>query len=231
MQIIDSTVLGVRSAIWELTKDEAHPSITLFPMIHIAEPKFYKEVSARLNKCDLILYEGVKGKTSSWITKAYLQMLKNPKHGLVSQKTMSIKHLKERLIHADVDGFELDQKWKKLSFFNRIILPFFAPLIGIYLRWFGTRQLLASYMNVELLKARDEVLVDDDTNERNELIINWRDKHLIEIMDAEINKAIGNKKSIGIVYGARHMRAVIKHLTLTRGYRPEKSEWILVFRR
>ena len=85
-------------------------------------------------------------------------------------------------------------------------------------------------MKLELLKERDEVLVDDDTDERNDLIINWRDKRLINVLDEEIGKAISSNKSIGIVYGARHMRAVIKHLTFKHDYKPEKSEWILVFR-
>ena len=54
MQIIDSTVLGVRSAVWHLRLDDQSPQFFLFPMIHIADENFYEEVVKRLENCDLI---------------------------------------------------------------------------------------------------------------------------------------------------------------------------------
>lgn len=230
MQIIESTVYGVRSAIWTFEKDDEHPAIILFPMLHIAERSFYEEVSSRLKICDVILYEGVRSRTGHWISSAYLQMIKNPEHGLVSQKEMPLEHVKDRLVHADVDGQKLDEKWGELSFFNRFLLPVLSPLAGYYLRWFGSRKLLARYMKTELQKDREEFLVDDDTIERDKLILDWRDESLIQAIDVQIEKlAQNNNTRIGIVYGAGHMRAVIRHLVSHQQYRPDGSEWLMVF--
>ena len=120
--IIKSTVFGVRSAIWTFEKDDEHPAIILFPMLHIAERSFYEEVSSRSKTCDVILYEGVRSRTGHWISSAYLQMIKNPEHGLVT-KEMPLEHVKDRLVHADVDGQKLDEKWGGALIFQ----PFSTP--------------------------------------------------------------------------------------------------------
>ena len=49
MQIIESTIFGLRSAIFRLEAGNGAPCFHLFPMIHLAESAFYEEISQRLN--------------------------------------------------------------------------------------------------------------------------------------------------------------------------------------
>ena len=102
MQFIERSVLGVRSAIWTFENSGKGYRILLFPMIHVAQPSFYAEVSKRLPQCDVILYEGVSSKFSKKLTRAYLQLTQNPRLGLISQHDMALSHVKDRLVHADM---------------------------------------------------------------------------------------------------------------------------------
>jgi len=225
MQIIESTAYGVRSAVRQFNKDKRHPSVILFPMLHIAEARFFDEISSLLEQCDIILYEGVNSQKTQKLTRVYLEMVKNRKHGLVSQHTMSIDKVRDRLLLADVDGMKLDERWRNLSVFNRWLLPVLAPIIGTYLRWFGSRQTIANYMSLELMKDREELLVHADVEELEELIVDWRDKNLLDVLDQQIAKAAQDEKTcIGVLYGASHMRAVIRHLVNHHRYRPTKSQ-------
>jgi hypothetical protein len=45
----------------------------LFPMLHVGAPSFYEEVTRRLQACDLVMTEGIRGRslTSSALTLTY----------------------------------------------------------------------------------------------------------------------------------------------------------------
>ncbi|MDH3919917.1 MAG: hypothetical protein OEU25_17285, partial [Rhodospirillales bacterium] len=150
MQIIESTAFGVRSAILRLDANGGAPSFILFPMIHVAAPDFYAEISRRLNDCDLVLCEGVKSPTASLLTLSYRFYAESPRLRLVSQKAMKLDHLKGRLIHADVTGDAFERRWRDLKTWVRFVLPLAAPLYGLYLRHFGTRAAIARVLGTNL---------------------------------------------------------------------------------
>jgi hypothetical protein len=230
MQIIESTVLGVRSAVWHLKVDSQSPQIILFPMVHIAEESFYNEVIKRLEGCDLILCEGVKTKTASLLTKSYSLITKNPQFDFVEQKSMRIDHLKDRIVHADVGSAEFEKKWANLPFTSRILISLLSPLYGVYIRYFGTKQFIAEHLGLELHKSRYELLEDDDSCEIKELFIDWRDEHLINVVNSELKKNENSNITIGIVFGAAHMRTLLKYLLNQRSYCAVGSEWLTVFK-
>lgn len=112
MQFIERSVLGVRSAVWTLESPQMGFRVMLFPMIHVAQPSFYAEVSKRLSQCDIILCEGVSSKFSKRLAQAYLQLTRNPRLGLVAQHEMALDHVKERLVLADIEGAHFDESWE-----------------------------------------------------------------------------------------------------------------------
>jgi len=59
MQIIEVSVIGVRSGVLRLTRRDTPLRFEIFPMVHIGEPAFYTAVAERLRRCDLIVAEGV----------------------------------------------------------------------------------------------------------------------------------------------------------------------------
>ncbi|WP_424939375.1 hypothetical protein [Aliiroseovarius sp. S253] len=229
MQFIERSVLGVRSAIWTLENTRTGFRVLLFPMIHVAQPSFYAEVSKRLSSCDVILCEGISSRYSKRLSRAYLQLTRNPRLGLVAQHEMALDHVKERLVLADIEGALFDESWKGLSFFNRFVLPIAAYFFGLYLRLFGTRRLMASQINSQMLESREDFLKDEDLQAVDDIVLGRRDQHLISVIDDQIAKLDDTNQTIGIVYGASHMRAVARHLVQNHECRIKTGEWITVF--
>lgn len=230
MQIIESTVFGVRSAIFRFENTERLSSFTLFPMIHVADQSFYDDVLERLAECDVVLTEGVRTKTGRLLTASYRYFTKNPKLGLVLQSTMSLDNLNVDVRHADVASDSFSKKWAELPFLQRFLVPVLAPIFGMYLRFFGTRETIGKSMNLDLHDHNDAILDDNEVFEKiEEVILDWRDEHLVGIINDHILETDGHKRSVGIVFGARHMRAVIHHLR-GQNYKVTAADWIRVIR-
>ncbi len=229
MQIIETSVLGVRSAAWSFVNVETQDKILLFPMVHIAEPQFYEEVLERLLVCDVILFEGVRSPITRRVTQSYMQMVKSKKLNLVSQSTMDTSAIKDRMVLADIKGEEFEAEWRSLPFWERYIVPQLAFFFGIYMRFFATRKMLAQHLSLELVEDREEFM-DDRFQSFHELIIDQRDAHLLGVIDEQIESRAGKGECIGIIYGAGHMRSVIHHLSKTHNYRVETGEWMDVFK-
>ena len=229
MQIIESTPFGVRSAVMRLEAEERSPAFLLFPMIHIAEEAFYDEVTRRLEACDVVLLEGVKSRTASILTLSYRTIADCERLGLVTQRTMRLKHLGARKVHADVDGAEFDRRWWRLKTWLPLLLTVTAPLYGLYMRHLATREGIARHMTLNLRKSRDDIMMSGEERRMYEVMLDWRDRRLIEVLDRERENPENASQTIAVVYGARHMPAVIRHLIGDGGYRVADSEWVTVF--
>lgn len=229
MQIIESTAFGVRSAVFRFEKSGRSPDFIVFPMIHVAEAQYYAEISRRLDECDIVLFEGVGSRAGNLLTASYRFLAKNPRLGLVSQKKMDLDHLKGRLIHADVEGEAFEERWWKIATWLRFLLPIAAPIYGLYMRYFGTRAAIARGLRFDLRKSRRELLADSDEREITNVLVDWRDKRLIEAIEEQRLKPENADRTIGILFGAGHMRAVIRHLMRNHKYRVTNAEWVMVF--
>jgi predicted O-methyltransferase YrrM len=53
MQYIESSVIGIRSAVITLKRRVTPLRFILFPMVHIGEPEFFRSVAARAGECEL----------------------------------------------------------------------------------------------------------------------------------------------------------------------------------
>ncbi len=230
MQIIEASIVSVRSAIMRFEPADAGPAFILFPMIHVADAEFYREISEACEECDLILCEGVKSPTGSLITSSYRYFAGSPRLGLVAQREMDISKIRDRMLHADVSGEAFEKKWSQMDTWWRYAIPMAAPLVGLYLRFFGTRELIAERMTMELRRASREIFEDDDMIEFEEVVLHWRDRHLLSVLERERTKSENKDAVIGVLFGAGHMRAVIKHLMRKRGYRQVSAYWATVFK-
>ncbi len=229
MQIIETSSLSVRSAFLRLEGGGRAPGFSLFPMLHVGEPAFYERVTRQLEKCDLILYEGVNSRSVSLLTQLYPSLAKGL--GLATQQTMKLDHLADRLVHADVTGADFEDRWSKLGPWLRRAVIAGAPVLGMYLRYFATRQSIASHLRLDLKKSREEILHSEDMKLFDDVVVTWRDQHLIGVIEQHRQKHQEKSFSIAVVFGAAHMRAVVRHLTksLDPGYRVVQSEWMTVF--
>ena len=222
-------MFGLRSA-W-LTFEKGNSSITvhLFPMVHVGEQRFYDETFAEASRCDVILFEGIKSDISRNLSRTY-RWLSLEKLDLVVQPRLTHDVVNNaRMVHADLESDEFHREWKSVPLYQRIAFFVLAPLYGIWQRTFASRESLAKNMALDDLASSDEILRwSPDFEAFSSSIGDARDKRLIEVLDREIVTSSIEGKAIGIVYGARHMRPVIRHLT-ERGFRTGKAKWTKIF--
>lgn len=231
MQFIEKNSFNVRSAIYRLKKDGEGLEFILFPMIHVGSKEFYGEVSDRLAKCDLILAEGVESKKANLLTRSYRIVKKIRRMDLVTQQEgMKIASFRDKLMNADMEGRAFDEQWSSLPLTLKTQIFFLMPVYVIYLFLFGTRETIAKNIAVEDLPSSNEVLLaDDDFDKLDSLLIDERDRRLIRNI-ASLHEANGqDKKTVGIVFGAMHMRNVTSFLLHKLKYRIVEAEWVTVF--
>jgi hypothetical protein len=229
MQFIEKNSFNVRSAVYQLKKDGTGLEFLVFPMIHVGSREFYEEVSRRLSTCDLILAEGVKSKRANILTLSYRIVKKIRRMDLITQHDgMKVEGLREKILNADMEGPLFDERWSSLPFVLRAQLFIIIPFYVVYLFLFGTRETLAENLAVEDLPSSEEIL-DDSFEELDALMIDERDRKLIEYITKFNDERSEKPQRIGIVYGAFHMRGIMAFLMQKLNYRVSKAEWVKIF--
>ena len=231
MQFIEKNSFNVRSAIYRLTRDEGGLEFLLFPMIHVGSKQFYDEVSQRLEKCDMILAEGVDSKKANLLTRSYRIVKKIRRMDLVTQQEgMKVSSFREKIVNTDMEGRAFEERWSSLPLMLKAQIFFSMPVYVIYLFLFGTRETIAENIALEDLPSSEEVLLrDDDFDKLDVLLIDERDRRLIHNIERLHQTNGKDKKIVGVLYGAVHMRNVTNFLLRKLNYRIGKAEWVTVF--
>jgi hypothetical protein len=71
----------------------------------------------------------------------------------------------------------------------------------------------------------DLLAISPETGALTQAILHARDQKLIERLGDEIDAADGQSKDVAIIYGAAHMRAVVRELTGKRDFSLCGGEW------
>lgn len=231
MQFIEKNSFNVRSAVYHLKKDGEGLEFVLFPMIHVGSKEFYDEVSRRLAACDLILAEGVNSKKAQLLTLSYRVVKKIRRMDLVTQQDgLKVSGLRDKIINSDMEGRAFDERWSALPLGLKAQLFLFLPICVVNLFLFGTRETLAENIALEDLQSSDEILLQDESFEKfDTLLIDERDWRLITHLKKLTDSKRRDKKIVGVVYGARHMRNAIRFLLGGLNYKVSKAEWVTVF--
>jgi hypothetical protein len=228
MQIVERSVMGVRAARHSMQSSGKDVSVTLFPMIHIGQASFYRDVHADALQHDVVLTEGVRSPITRLITSSYRWINKN-KLGLVVQPRIThASDGKARIVHADLSTDEFHQEWRKLPLWLKLLVAIFAPLVGIHRRLFATRESLAKAMEEEDLLSSEEILnLDPRFAALRRTILRVRDQRLIEKLGEELDREADRPQTIAIIFGAGHMRAILAELK-RRNFRTVGATWQMV---
>jgi hypothetical protein len=231
MQFIEKNSFNVRSAVYNLKKDGAGLEFLLFPMVHVGSKEFYDEVSRRLDACDLILAESVNSRKVNLLTLSYRIVKKIRRMDLVTQQEgMKVSGLRDKIINSDMEGRAFDERWSALPLGLKSQLFLFLPIYVVNLFLFGTRETLAESMALEDLPSSDEILLKDEDFEKfDTLLVDERDRRLITHLQKLYDSHQQDKKIVGVVYGARHMRNIVRFLLGRLNYRVARAEWVTVF--
>lgn len=228
MQILEASSLGLRSARIRLTRHGEVGSVTLFPMVHIGDADFYRAVYADAFSHDVVLMEGVDSPIAMHISRSYRWIKSSKINALVIQPRSPRQIASSaEIIAADLSSDEFEKAWKSVPLWLRVVIFVAAPIVGLRLRG-RTREQIAKGMSLEDAPSQQE-LVDwsPEAGMLYRVILDLRDERLIQHLDRQI--ALEGGTSIAVVYGARHMRAVLRHLIGARGFTCTSADWLTVF--
>jgi hypothetical protein len=229
MQILEVSMLGLRTARLVFRNPRSPVWVTLYPMVHVGEERFYREIYEDAFSHDVALVEGVRSPVVRHLTRSY-RWLNFQKLGLVLQpRTPPQDAVSARIVRADLLPEEFHREWRKISLPWRAAFYLLASLVGIHRRIRGSRERLAGKMSLEDRLSSEEILSwTPEFDAVSHSILHARDKRLIECMAAELDAPISSEKRIAVVYGASHMRAVLRELA-KRGFHCSDASWRTVF--
>ena len=232
MQIMESTDWAVRTARLGLTSTVSDVRVTLFPMLHVGEPGFFETVYSDAFSHDVVLVEGLRSPIVGRITRSYRWVELSTRLKLVVQPHYpSQASCKARIVEADLSGAEFAKVWREVPLWLRAFMWLAAPVIGAERRWRSTRRSLAKGLSLDDLTSRHETLSwSPKLTKLNHAIMHAQDAHLLERLNDQLDDCEGRSRDIAIVYGAYHMRAVLRELTQRRKYHVARGDWLTVFR-
>lgn len=220
MQFIESSVVGVRSAVITLTRRDGPLRFVLFPMVHVAERSFYDAVAARIRRdCALVVAEG--GPAGSAPVQERAARLRAD--GLVDQ-----------LVALDLAALGRPVLWEHTvrppeSRAERLAATAEDSLGAVALRFLGR------YSDPRRLPSLDE---SDDHDDRwatgrfdrwvRDRVVDRRDEALVRRLSELHREHAARPIGVAVVYGAAHLPAVVEHLRAEFGYRVGDAEWLVV---
>ena len=221
---------GVRSAVITLRSREVPLVFVLFPMLHLGTKSFYRAVTDRLSSSDVVVAEGISGRSVvvAALTLAYRLPGRRRRLGLVKQH-IDLAGLGVPVIRPDMTAAEFSKGWRAVPVLQRALVVCMAPLVAAGFWLIGTRRTLSRYAAIDDLAAPDESQLRDQAGELIDLIVDRRDSLLLSALDALHRQHMTEPMTVAVVYGAGHMPAVAHHLAAAHGYRPREAEWLTVF--
>jgi hypothetical protein len=227
VQFVESSAFGVRAARLTFASRSSAARVTLFPMVHIGEPTVYRTTYEDALRHEVVLFEGVRSPIVARITRSYRWLVgSRAMAGLVVQPPIQKETTQARLVNADLLPEEFEAEWRAVSPWLRAALYGAAPVLGLHRRWFSKRRDLAKYMQCEDQPSFAELLaVSPETGGLTQAVLHARDNRLLERLRAELDSDPRRAKEIAVVYGAAHMRAVVRELTGARDFAVVAAEW------
>lgn len=157
MQIIEVSVTGVRSSVITLQHGHSPMRFVLFPLIHLGTEEFYRAVTARLGECQLIVTEGIAGRSviASALTLAYRLPSQKRNLGLVVQR-IDYASLGIPVIRPDITAQQLRRRWRSVPILQRTAVWCLVPPIALAMWIFGTRKIISRHLGQDDLPTHEE---------------------------------------------------------------------------
>lgn len=225
MQIIESSVIGTRSAVLRLTRPGGGPAVLVFPMLHVATPEFYREVERRLRACDLLVVEGIDGDSTvgDALTATYRAMPANDESGLV-EDDIPYGDLGVPIVVPDLTAEEFDEGFRGLPWKTRLLTWAAIPVVTVGHFFNGRRTLLN--LEVNDLPTAAEELRGEDMDRFADLLLGRRDDRVLAALAEIVRDRAGERIDVGVVYGAGHVPGILRGL-YTLGYRVVSADWVM----
>jgi hypothetical protein len=223
MQYIESSVIGIRSAVITLKRRATPLRFVLIPMVHVAEPDFYRDVTDLARTCALIVAEGAPSRSA-------------PMQVMMSR--MRRDRLVDQLASLDLESLGVPVQWEwpvddgPKSGLEQATSRAGDAASAVLLRALGR------YGSPLGLPSLDQS--DDHDDRWGQLgngrigrffegrLLHGRDYQLVQALDATHAERQHEPAKIAVVFGAAHIPAAVDHLTEKLGYYVENAEWLIV---
>jgi hypothetical protein len=243
VRVIDVADGEVRSGIITMGRRSTPLRFVLFPMCHVASPAFYAEVRRLLAGCDLIVAEGVHGRSVQLraLTLAYRFAPRFRRWSLQLQDYERLLPPDVPVISRDMSAADVTSGLRQLPRWEYALLLVLAPLMGLVFAVLGPRPFI-KYMAVELptglqperhlaILRRDEmrskgIAVDDPLTAA---LLATRDNVLVQALTEIHEQRQDEPIAVAVVYGAEHIPRMATSLTIHHGYRVRHAEYLTVF--
>ena len=232
MQYFESTNFFLRVIVFDFFDECSRTTIRLLPMCHIGEKDFYEGILKEINQCDKVLYEGLSlkkfkinkqdGRYENWAKR--LDLVSQFEY-FQNQK----KRIKTELIHADLSGEKAENEWSKLSFREKFKYRFIEPIEYFFQSYNMTRERLAKLNMTAAKEARLAYAPAEIQGNLEYLIGKARDKLVISKLNEIVNDKLNSGKTIGIMYGANHMKRIGRFLIDTLKMKISDARFLVVF--
>jgi hypothetical protein len=231
VQIIEVTGLGARSAVLRLRRRGSPMEFVIFPMVHFADAQFYQSVQKRLGDCQIVVAEGIQGRSASTraITRSYRLLRHKKSLGMVVQN-LDYGALNAEIIYPDLTGAEMDRGWEKIPLRQRLQTTLLIPIFMLWMLCFGTRQMLAQQLAMDDLPTPKQEAAEDairkNFGETEKLVVDRRDAMLLDALTRLHNEHHEDPIKVAIVYGAGHVTTVVRALHQRFGYTTRSADWL-----
>jgi hypothetical protein len=229
VQLVEVSLIGIRSAVITLRRDQTPLRFVLFPMVHLGAPAFYREVEARLAQCQLIVAEGVAGRSllASTLTLAYRLPARGRRGGLVVQQIKGPAGT--AVIQPDVTAAEFKSGMREVPLRQRVLVYCLVPPVAVAFWLLGPRRVFARYLrSLDDLPSAQDLWIRERAGDLVEQLVDRRDAKLVEALATIHDERQDEQLDVAVVYGAEHMAAVVHQLAARYGYRPRSAEWLTV---
>ena len=245
--VADGNVAGrVETAIKEYRNEEG-VTVTLFAVVHIGDPGYYRELQRRFRDCDVLLYEMIRDSgpaqaplevdTASAVSQLQIGM----KRLLALEFQLdAIDYTPANFVHADLDPatfarLQAERQESLLSLMIRVMLEEQARLNAGEGTTVSSLGLLLALMNPDRGYALKLVLgrqmdqlekmlagIENDGDGQGSVIVSARNAHAMSVLQDQLQR--GHRR-LGIFYGAAHM-ADFEQRLVRLGFRAAGEEWL-----
>lgn len=229
MQILEHSIFGLRSARLSFSDESGRLSVTLFPMVHVGEAQFYRDVYEDAFQHDMALVEGVLSPAVKRLTRSYRWLDTEALGWIIQPKYPPSEDVRAEICNADIQSDEFERLWRRIPWKIRAVTVLGSAVLGIASRWILDSGMIARRLEMDELPQRSDILDwSPEYSVLGELVMDARDRCLTDILMKALERYSAQERSISIVYGAAHMPAVIRVLR-ANGFTQSSGTWMKIF--
>ncbi|MFT4532956.1 MAG: hypothetical protein ACJA1A_000144 [Saprospiraceae bacterium] len=203
--------------------------IRLIPMCHIGESEYFEKVRNYILSCDQVLFEGNKFRSGKINLKNRERLAY--KLNLEVQPKFHKQGIKDKFIHADLDEELGLIEWNKLSRLDKIKYNYVYPIWTFFQDRNLTRPKFVKYFmksNEDLERIYGPLF--DEKERIKDFVYKSRDTIVFDKIDRQLERMYDKEFTLGIIYGAGHMKAISNYMKSKHNFKYLNAEFIEVFK-